>query len=353
MSSPDRGAAATTGPSVAFVIPVRNDAIRLRRCLESIAKNRYEPLEVIVVDNGSTDGSATVAQALGARVIHQPSGRVAQLRNLGVSATSAEIVGFVDADHEIASDWLQQAASSLANPRVGATGTLCHPPADGTWVQHTYDLLRAHPAETQEVHWLGAGNLAVRRSVFAQVGGFDGRLEACEDVDLCQRIRAERYQILDNPRLHNIHFGDPRGLRELYRSELWRGRDNLRVSLRSISSLRDIPSVAIPIVDLLLLVTAAVGPMLLGVQRLWFPGTALGIVVGLSGMRALRMVGRMRRPTLLGATRALAVALVYDVARAFALVLQVSHRRAAGVTSGAAPVTTVAARRSRQPLDKS
>jgi len=69
---------------VSFIVPVRNDAARLQRCLVSIARNGTAGLsEILVVDNGSTDDSVAVARAAGAKVIVVPEGRVARLRNEG------------------------------------------------------------------------------------------------------------------------------------------------------------------------------------------------------------------------------------------------------------------------------
>src|SRR5215475_6414448 len=98
-------------PRVSFVIPVRNDATRLQTCLRSILRNPQAPgqIEIIVVDNGSTDDSAAVAVRLGARVLHVEGGRVAELRNYGAQHARGNVLAFVDADNEIAGGWLYAA----------------------------------------------------------------------------------------------------------------------------------------------------------------------------------------------------------------------------------------------------
>jgi len=76
-------------PRVSFIIPVRNDAVRLEACLRSIRRNGHAPgqIEIIVVDNGSTDGSAQVAAAAGAMVVPVESGRVSSpVREMAASA---------------------------------------------------------------------------------------------------------------------------------------------------------------------------------------------------------------------------------------------------------------------------
>ena len=77
-----------------------------------------------------------------------------------------------------------------------------------------------------------SGNLAVKRTAFQAIGGFDAALEACEDVDFCQRLRRAGWRLVGDERLESVHLGDPPTLAALFRAERWRGRDNLRVSLR-------------------------------------------------------------------------------------------------------------------------
>lgn len=317
-------------PRVSFVIPVRDDAARLAKCLSSIRENEYAgELEIVVADNGSTDGSPDVARAAGATVLSLPGLSVAELRNRGSSASTGEILAFVDSDHEISSQWASAAVASLSETTVGAVGALCHAPSDGTWVQRTYDLLRPHPRGVQQVPWLGSGNLAVRRRAFEEVGGFDARLVTCEDIALCQRLRRAGYRILSNESLHSVHFGDPRGLGELFRGELWRGRDNVRVSLRMIGSIREIPSLVVPVLDLSLMCAAPVALVAGGPAGPLLASTLLACVLALSAARVRTMSQRMKRGTFLGLARAFAVALVYDVARALALVTRARHRRGA------------------------
>src|SRR5262245_50589523 len=242
-------------PRLSFIIPVRNDAARLEACLASIRRNSQSPgqIEIVVVDNESTDRSAEVAASFGAKVVSIDTGRVAELRNRGAAQATSDIFAFVDADHEIAAGWVYAALDCLQMPAVGAVGALCHAPADGTWVQRVYGHLRGVVGGQRDVDWLGSGNMAVRRRAFEALGGFDTSLETCEDVDLCHRLRARGLRIVSDARLKNIHHGDPRTLREVFASERWRGRDNLRVSFRRPIAWASIPSAIIPICHIVLI----------------------------------------------------------------------------------------------------
>jgi glycosyltransferase involved in cell wall biosynthesis len=312
-------------PLVSFIVPVKNDAQRLRRCLTSIVHNTYprELIEIIVVDNQSTDGSGRVARECGAVVLQNASGSVAELRNRGARAALGTILAFVDADHEIDSHWIETAVDVLATPKVAATGSLYVTEPSANWVQQHYDGLRDRPAARQDVSWLGSGNLAVNRAAFEAVRGFNADLTACEDVDLCNRLITAGYRIVADPALRSIHFGDPRTLQALFRGELWRGRDNIRVTVRGPKTLRNLRSAAIPIYQL-----GALGACAVLLVMSWWSLAVLTLLTALApaAMRAVMIWRRKLQPTLFGAAQALAFAIVFDAARAFALLARASHQ---------------------------
>jgi hypothetical protein len=316
--------------AVSFIVPVRNDAVRLEACLRSIRRTQEsgtEAVEIIVADNGSTDGSADVARRLGARVLVVPDACVAELRNRAARLAEGDVLAFVDADHEIVPTWTSSAVETLRTASVGATGALCSAPLGGTWVQRAYGFLRGRPRGICEVEWLGSGNLAVRRTAFETVGGFDVSLETCEDVDLCNRLRASGLRILSDARLENVHHGDPRTLRELFRGELWRGRDNLRVTFRGPLSWSTLPSAVIPVLEAASLVAVVAGMLLAPIAPAALLMVALSLlaVAGFAALKVIRAAMR-RRPRRLELLQAFVVAGVYDVSRALALVARASHR---------------------------
>ena len=314
-------------PLVSFVIPVRNDAGHLQECLASIRADTYpaDRVEIVVANNGSTDETPSVAHSAGARVLFLPGLRVAEIRNVAAREARGEVLAFVDADHQIGPGWTRSAVESLRMPGVAAVGAPYHAPQDGTWVQRMYDAFRDHRDEPRNVEWLGGGNLAVNRDNFMDVGGFDASLVTCEDVDLCQRLRTKGGRILQEPRMRTTHFGDPETLKALFLGELWRGRDNLRASLRTPLTWRGLPSVVVPVAQLALMALALLGLLTAGRGGLSFAGLAMLTLAGVAGLRAAMMLRRMNTVTMKHALQALAVAMVYDVARALALVYHGTH----------------------------
>lgn len=312
---------------VSFIIPVRDDAARLRSCLASILRNEYpaDHVELVVVDNGSRDGSDRVALDAGALLLSCPGSSVSDLRNQGAAAARGDILAFVDADHEIVPGWAARAVEILEMPEVGAAGAPYLAPPAGTWVQHAFDSMRGRRPGVCEVEWLASGNLAVRRQDFELVNGFDIGLESCEDFDLCQRLRASGRRVVSDDLLKSVHFGDPATLRALFQAELWRGRDNLRAGLRGPITLRGLPSMVIPVLDLAWLVLAF-GGLFAAPAGLALTASAPVGIGAFAALRASRMIA-VRGGGPVGAVQALTVAYVYDLARALALVWRAPHPR--------------------------
>jgi hypothetical protein len=315
-----------SGPQVSFVIPVRNDAARLVACLASIRAGqlREADIEILVADNGSTDRSADVARAAGATVLSLPGLRLGELRNRAAAAASGPVLAFVDADHEIVPGWIAAALDAFTVASVAGVGAPCHPPAPGTWVQRAYDRLRRHPATRQPVEWLGSGNMAVKKSAFDEVGGFDTALETCEDVDLCRKLRAAGYSLLADSRMKNIHHGDPRTLGQVFYGELWRGRDNIRVSLRPPFSGRTVASAVVPLANLtatLMLVAGVLAGPEFGFATATVAAAFLTVMIVL---RASTMTGLDR---LADWPQACAVAAAYEAGRALAVAGRFGYRR--------------------------
>jgi len=315
----------TGSPAVSFVIPVKDDAERLEHCLRGIWRNESSAgIEVIVADNGSTDGSAAVAQAARAVVLELAGSSLGELRNRAAAVARGRILAFVDADNEIGPDWVAACVESLNGGRTAAVGAPYRPPTPSTWVQRSYDRLRRHPTAVEHVDWLGSGNLAVRRSVFEEVGGFDSTLETCEDVDLCRKIRGRGYTVASDSRLSSVHHGDPRTLRELFSGELWRGRDNVRVSLRAPRSWRTVASAVVPVLNLVALLLTFAGLLAISTAGVALAGGAAAFLGLAIGLRATIMVrARFWRDW----PAAVAVAAAYEAGRALALVGRFGHGR--------------------------
>jgi TRAP-type mannitol/chloroaromatic compound transport system permease large subunit len=315
-------------PSIAVIVPVRNGAATLPACLASIvaAARGFERVELIVADNGSTDESQAVARSHGATVVSLPRLRVSAVRNKAASQAHADLLAFIDADHVIAPEWLSAACAILrGDARVAGAGAEYHAPKEGTWVQRAYDCLRRHDVAARQTDWLPSGNLVVRSEVFRDLGGFDERLETCEDVDFCARLLRSGRMLVSDPRLHSIHLGDPRRLADVFLGELWRGRDNLKVTFRTARTWRSVASAMQPLVTVVVVIGGLVAAAAFPERSATALGAALTFVIAASLPRTLQMLVRSPARSLRTLLHCSAVALVFDLGRAAALVARAGH----------------------------
>ena len=258
---------------VSFVIPARNEQAHLPRCLASIAALERPSgpvgpvsLEIVVVDNRSTDATAAIAAAAGAQVVSVEPGRVAVARTAGARAASGDVLAFIDADCELPPRWLVAVLDHLETADVVACGGSLAPPRPGaTWIERRWYALAAGDGEgAREVAWLASFNLAVPRAAFDEVGGFDPSLVTCEDADLGYRLAA-RGRLVQEPGVAVVHHGESRTLRDFFRREAWRGRGTLR-AMRRPGGARwgEAKTAAVPVVFVGALATAG---MLLALGR--------------------------------------------------------------------------------------
>lgn len=186
--------------NVSVVIPNHNYAKTLGRCLRSVQRQTVRPIEVIVVDDRSTDDSVRIAEAAGATVVRHPVNRgVSAARNTGVAASRGDVVFFLDSDVALAPDAIEQALRVLADdPDCGCVFGVYGPEPlidDGPVERHR--VLHLHFALTRQVGRTETAVFAlaaVPRRVLDEIGGFDERLRSAEDDELSERLR-ERYHI--------------------------------------------------------------------------------------------------------------------------------------------------------------
>ncbi|WP_440708874.1 glycosyltransferase family 2 protein [Herbiconiux sp. YIM B11900] len=106
--------------TVSVVIPVKDDAARLAICLDALARQSWPPLEIIVVDNGSSDASAAVARAGGARVVVESRAGIPAASSCGYDSAIGDVIARLDADSIVSADWVETVARRFAErPDVG------------------------------------------------------------------------------------------------------------------------------------------------------------------------------------------------------------------------------------------
>ena len=187
---------------ISVIVPVRNGMPWLEEQLRALdAQVCDEPWELVVSDNGSTDGSLEFARDWGQRhanvLVVDSSGRSGSsaARNAGVAASHGEYLAFCDADDIVLAGWLSAMVDALHEADL----------ASGWFDFWSLNLIPPSPptrAATRQLGFLPAGlgaNLAVRRGPFEQVGGFDEHFMPGEDIDLCWRLQLQGFTMVEVP----------------------------------------------------------------------------------------------------------------------------------------------------------
>jgi cellulose synthase/poly-beta-1,6-N-acetylglucosamine synthase-like glycosyltransferase len=184
-------------PFVSVIVPVFNGSRTLRKCLEAVTGQAYpgSSYEVIVVDNKSTDQSRAIASSCpGVKLLRQDSIQSSYAsRNLGSAQARGEILVFMDADCIPSPDWLLNLVIPFADRGVLAVGgtVLDVEPANlvEIFIQETNLLRKYQSAENQYFKPLITANVAIRKTAFDALGGFNENLYTGGDIDLAWRAQ--------------------------------------------------------------------------------------------------------------------------------------------------------------------
>lgn len=224
--------------------------------------------EVVVVDHGSSDRTAAIAQEAGAVVFVRRGGTVASLRNYGVEQSRGGILVFLDADVELTRNWgehIAHAIGQLEKRTLLITGSHCTVPRNGTWIErYWYGAAAAIPNASH----IGTGHMIVSRLAFVAIGGFDQSYTTGEDYEFCARAKCLGGKIVIEPALEVVHHDYPRNLVQFVRREAWHGEGDLRSWREFIGSKVAMVTVAFLLVHALFLVGMFGGGGLLSVGAL-------------------------------------------------------------------------------------
>jgi glycosyltransferase involved in cell wall biosynthesis len=189
---------------VSAIIPVYNGAKRLSEAVASIRAQQHAPLEIVVVDDGSTDDTAAVAERLGGdvRCLRQANRGPSAARNAGLAAARGEYVGFLDVDDLWPTDKLRlQFARFVAEPELDVVlGRIQYLDLEG--VEQAPMQFEGPDNTLSHVH-LGSG--LFRRAIFETVGVFDESLRFSEDHDWFLRAREKNVRMAILPEVTLIY----------------------------------------------------------------------------------------------------------------------------------------------------
>jgi cellulose synthase/poly-beta-1,6-N-acetylglucosamine synthase-like glycosyltransferase len=223
-------------PLASVIVPVYNGARTLDACLnalfhQTIAPSRYE---VIVVDDGSTDGSAQVAARYGVMLVSQEHAGAAAARNQGARQAQGCILVFTDADCEPCCDWIEQMLAPFGDPGVvGVKGAYRTRQSSliARFAQAEYEEKYDRLARADWIDFVDTYAAAYRRDVFVEQGGFDPGFRFDEDQEFSFRLAAAGYKMVF-ARTAIVYHQHPSRLRAYAKRKAQLGRWKVQVHLR-------------------------------------------------------------------------------------------------------------------------
>lgn len=183
---------------VSVIVPLYNKAEHVGRCLQSIARQTFRDFQVIVVDDGSTDGSGEIARSFGDarfRVIAQPNAGPGAARNRGAAEASGELLAFLDADDEWLPEYLESNVQALQKAGEAVAATACGYLEAGVNLEQMWRArgladgvfrVNSKTPPLRLVHtvaFMSPWNTVIRAEVFRRLGGFYGRTRALYSED--------------------------------------------------------------------------------------------------------------------------------------------------------------------------
>ena len=207
---------------------------RLHASIKRLVRPQNVSVESILIDGGSRDGTAEAARNAGfSKVIDLPGANIPACRNRGLAEAKGDWVAFVDADCELAADWLEKAMPLMDTDEEVLMGWPAVPPEPMTWVQAAWrfhwtqknprlEAYRGQRVVRREGFRLTTTrNMILHRSVAERIKGFNEALATGEDTDFAYRAYLAGVAVLGHPALVVVHHGEPATLAAFFRQQIW------------------------------------------------------------------------------------------------------------------------------------
>jgi GT2 family glycosyltransferase len=223
-------------PRISVAICAHNSAASLDECLRHTCALDYPGLEIMVVDDGSTDATAEIALRYPVRLLRIEHSGLATARNEAFRAAKGDLVAYLDSDAYPTPEWPYYLALGLDGPDVGGVGGPNLPPTDDPRGAHVVARSPGGPvhvliSDDRAEHIPGC-NMAFWKLVLSEVGGFDPTYTAAgDDVDLCWKVLNRGWKIGFHPGATVWHHRRP-GLRAYLRQQRSYGRSEALVEDR-------------------------------------------------------------------------------------------------------------------------
>jgi cellulose synthase/poly-beta-1,6-N-acetylglucosamine synthase-like glycosyltransferase len=180
--------------SVSVIVPCYNEEENIDRCIKSLLASKYKFKEIIVVDDGSTDGSSAIIQRyanLGLiKCIKRSSrGGPAKAINAGINIASGQVIGIIDGDSYVEGDWIEKVAKHFKDLSMIAVGGPIIPSNESFWERCSFILDNILWKSRASITGFSGTNMAIRREVLKELNFFNEEIRVGEDLDLNIKLR--------------------------------------------------------------------------------------------------------------------------------------------------------------------
>lgn len=268
-------------PYVSIITPAKNEEGQIDRCIQSLITQEYpkDKYEIIVVDGGSSDNTIKIMRDYDYPIkIVNGGSNPAEARNIGVTHSKGEILAFTDADCIATPDWLKNLVQKFETKTVGGVGGALRTLRVGSMTSLLADIM------TQATYrGFITSNMAYKRDVFEEVGGFDSKLVCGEDWDLWWRVLDKGYKVPFEQKAIVYHAPiENKAILPNLKKEFWYAKSDVRVFAKRIGILLErrnnvtmreswliIKPSGINATIVLLFISSTLQPNILAVPTLW------------------------------------------------------------------------------------
>ncbi|MGA3059309.1 MAG: glycosyltransferase [Candidatus Bathyarchaeia archaeon] len=263
-------------PKVSIIVAAYNNEQTIQECLKSILALDYPIgfIDVIVMDGGSKDATVKIAEKYPVKVFSIRLNAPAAY-NYAMKIAAHPVLGFIDADAKVESQWLTMLVPHLEDPKVaGVSGCIETWNAENDWAKSIgYELKNRYGRIGKYTSRIATMNLLLKKDVIEEAGGWDENLPSQYDTDFGFRISAKGYKIAYEPNAVCYHYNRPT-VRAYFRQQLQYGKNTLKLYFKHghLAKGDEITDFSMNIQPILLL--AALVSFLLGIipvlRLLWY-----------------------------------------------------------------------------------
>lgn len=215
---------------ISVIVPAYNAERTIEKCVTALLNQTYsrENYEVIVVDDGSTDKTAAIAESLGAKVIRQKNAGPAAARNRGVEEAKGDIILFTDSDCIPSKDWIAQMTAPFEDSEIGAVKGAYRTEQRSLVArfaqvefEERFEMLK----KADSIDMVDTYSAGYRKEIFLKAGGFDRSFPVAnnEDTELSYKLSNLGIKMVFNPDAIVCHLNHPDTVLRYARLKFWRG----------------------------------------------------------------------------------------------------------------------------------